>query len=107
MMTFLLFILVLFTIILMVLRFKQNRDVKFLLVSIVTFGIVVAFTSLLPMFRTVTLLYVTHLVLLIFSWGTLFWFLMKGKLYWWGLFLPTVTVILFIVIEAIVGAGGY
>jgi hypothetical protein len=101
-----LLILILLTIALMVIRFREARDVKSLLLSIVTFGVVVAFTSLLPMFRTVLILYFAHLVLVVFAWGALFWFLVRGKLYGWVVVSPIVSVVLLVVIEAVVGAGG-
>ena len=86
-------------------QYSRNKDVKKLLIALATFGIIISLGVVGNLTRQVFPLFITHIVLIIISWGTLIWYLIRDKYYWWIIFSPVVTIGLFLLLELLTGSG--
>ena len=96
---------ILVTLLLIFLKYKRDKNVKKLLISLATFGMILSLAVLSNLTRQVMPLFLAHIVLLIFSWLALIWYVFKEKYYWWILFSPLVTLALFLLLEFVTGSG--
>ena len=55
--------------------------------------------------RQIIPLFMTHIILIIVSWGGLIVYLVRDKYYWWIIFSPVVTIGLFLLLELLTGSG--
>ena len=85
--------------------YSRNKDLKKLLIGLVTFGVIISLAVLGNLTRQVMPIFMTHIVLIILSWGGLLVYLVRDKYYWWIIFSPVITIGLFLVLEFLTGSG--
>jgi len=86
-------------------QYSRTKNVKKLLIALATFGIIISLGVLGNLTRQVFPLFITHIILIIIAWGTLIWYLIRDKYYWWIIFSPVVTIGLFLLLELLTGSG--
>ncbi|CAA6817239.1 MAG: Unknown protein [uncultured Sulfurovum sp.] len=96
---------VLVTLVIVFFQFSRNKDLKKLLLSLATFGLVVALAIIGNLTRPVIAIYIAHMILVLGAWGGLMVYVFKGKYYWWLIFSPVVTIGLFLLLELLTGSG--
>ncbi|MEA2048403.1 MAG: hypothetical protein U9O64_08175 [Campylobacterota bacterium] len=96
--SFILFIIILF-------QYMRTKDLKKLLISLGTSGIIMVLFVLGNMTKTVFLLFLLHKLLMIASLGALFLYIKNSTYYWWIIFSPLVSIILAIVLEYFIGSA--
>ncbi|MDQ7046257.1 MAG: hypothetical protein Q9M39_00990 [Sulfurovum sp.] len=101
----LIILVILATLAILFFQYRRNKDLKKLLIGLATFGVVISLAVLGNMTRQVMPIFMTHIVLIIFSWGGLMLYLLRDKYYWWIIFSPAVTIGLFLLLELLTGSG--
>ncbi len=86
-------------------QYTRNRNLKKLFISLVTFGVIITLAVLGNLTRQVMPIYLTHLILILLSWGGLIVYLVKDRYYSWLIFSPIVTIGLFLLLEFFAGSG--
>lgn len=97
---------ILATLAMIAISFYRHHDWKKLLMSLVVFALLLTLAGLGNMVRSVVPLFIAHVVLIVIAWGTLWFYIARGKLYWPLIFSPIVTILLFILMEKVIGSGG-
>ena len=87
-------------------NFYRSRDWKKLLISLAAFAVVLTLAGLGNMVRSVIPLFIAHFVLIVIAWGALLFYIVRGRLYWPVLLSPAITILLFLLLERIVGSAG-
>lgn len=87
------------------LQYYRNREVKKLLISLGTFAAIVSLGVIGNLTRQVFPLFITHIILILISWGALILYLIRDRYYWWIIFSPLVTIGLFLLLELLTGSG--
>jgi len=87
------------------LHYSKTKNLKKLLISLGTFGVILGLAVAGAITRQVMPLFVAHLILLVFAWGGLFVYLLKDRYYWWVLFSPALTIGVFLLMELLTGSG--
>ncbi|MFT7879934.1 MAG: hypothetical protein ABXS91_06000 [Sulfurimonas sp.] len=87
------------------LYYIRTKNLKKLLISLGTFGGILALAVIGNITRQVIPLFIAHLILLVFAWGGLLFYLFKDRYYWWILFSPSVTIGLFLLLELLTGSS--
>jgi len=98
-------LIILVTLGLIVYKFKKNKNLKNLLISLATFGFIVAEFIMGGLTRPVMPIFMAHIILIIAAWGGLMMYVFKEKYYWWLVFSPLITIGLFLLLEFIGGSG--
>jgi len=98
-------LIILVTLGLIVYKFKKNKNLKNLLISLATFGFIVAESIMGGLTRPVMPIFMAHIILIIAAWGGLMMYVFKEKYYWWLVFSPLITIGLFLLLEFIGGSG--
>lgn len=98
-------LIILVTLGLIVYKFKKNKNLKNLLISLATFGFIVAESIMGGLTRPVIPIFMAHIILIIAAWGGLMMYVFKEKYYWWLVFSPLITIGLFLLLEFIGGSG--
>ena len=98
-------LIILVTLGLIVYKFKKNKNLKNLLISLATFGFIVAESIMGGLTRPVMPIFMAHIILIIAAWGGLMIYVFKEKYYWWLVFSPLITIGLFLLLEFIGGSG--
>ena len=86
-------------------QYSRNKDIKKLLISLGTFTAIISLGVVGNLTRQVFPLFISHIILIIISWGGLIWYLLRDKYYWWIIFSPVVTIGLFLLLELVTGSG--
>jgi len=86
-------------------KYSREKDIKKLLLSLATFGIIVSLAVVGNLTRPVIPIYIAHMILVIIAWGGLITYVFKNKYYWWLIFAPVVTIGLFLLLELLTGSG--
>ena len=86
-------------------QYRRNKNLKKLFIALMTFGIIISLAVLGNLTRQVMPIYLTHIILTLFSWGGLIVYLVRDKYYWWMIFSPAVTIGLFLLLEFFMGSG--
>ena len=86
-------------------QYSRNKDIKKLLISLGTFAAIISLGVIGNLTRQVFPLFISHIILIIISWGGLIWYLIRDKYYWWVIFSPLVTIGLFLLLELVTGSG--
>ena len=86
-------------------QFTRSKDLKKLLISLSTFGMIITLAVVGNLTRPVIPIYIAHVMLVIFAWGGLMIYVFKDKYYWWVLFSPVLTIGLFLLLELLTGSG--
>jgi len=98
-------LIILVTLGLIVYKFKKNKNLKNLLISLATFGFIVAESIMGGLTRPVMPIFMAHIILIIAAWGGLMIYVFKEKYYWWLVFSPMITIGLFLLLEFVGGSG--
>ena len=85
--------------------YSKTKDIKKLLLSLGTFTIILSLGVVGNMTRPVLPLYLSHILLILVSWGALIVYIVRDRYYWWIIFSPAVTIVLFLLLEFISGSG--
>jgi len=101
----LLIIIILITLGAIFFQYSRNKDIKKLLISLGTFAAIISLGVVGNLTRQVSPLFISHIILIIISWGTLIVYLIRDKYYWWLIFSPLVTIGLFLLLELLTGSG--
>ena len=88
------------------LDFYRHRDWKKLLITLGVFAVILTLAGLGNMLRTVMPLFIAHFVLIVTAWGALLFYIFRDKLYWQVILAPAVTILLFLLLERVIGSGG-
>jgi len=86
-------------------NFYRTKGWKKLSISLAIFTVVLVFVGLSPMVRTVVPIFIAHLILIVVAWSGVLYYIIRGKLYLQVILAPVVTIILFLVLERVVGSG--
>jgi len=84
--------------------YSRKKDLKKLLFSLATFGMIVSLAVVGNLTRSVLPIYITHMILVILAWGGLVIYIFSRKYYWWLIFSPVVTIGLFLLLEYLEGS---
>lgn len=87
------------------LHYTRTKNLKKLLISLGTFGVILGMAVAGNITRQIMPLFFAHLILLLFAWGGLFVYLVKDRYYWWALFSPALTIGVFLLMELLTGSG--
>jgi len=87
------------------LQYSRNKDIKKLLISLGTFAAIISLGVVGNLTRQVFPLFISHIILIIISWGKLIVYLIRDRYYWWVIFSPLVTIGLFLLLELLTGSG--
>jgi len=85
--------------------YKRNKDLKKLLISLVTLAGIITLAVVGNVTRPVMPIFMAHSMLIIVSWGGLVYYIFKEKYHCWIIFSPVVTIALFLVLEFLAGSG--
>ena len=85
--------------------YSRNKDLKKLVIGLLTFGAIISLAVLGNLTRQVMPIFMTHIVLIILSWGGLLVYVVRDKYYWWIIFSPVITIGLFLMLEFLTGSG--
>ena len=97
---------ILLTLALIALMFRRNRDWKKLFISLGVFTLILTLSGLGAMTRTVIPLFIAHFILIVIAWGSLIYYIFRDKLYWYIIAAPLATILLFVLLEKLIGSGG-
>jgi len=86
-------------------KYSREKNIKKLLLSLATFGIIISLAVVGNLTRPVIPIYIAHMILVILAWGGLLTYVLKNKYYWWLIFAPVVTIGLFLLLELLTGSG--
>ena len=86
-------------------QYSRNKDLKKLFIALATFTAIISLGVVGNLTRQVFPLFISHIILIIISWGGLIWYLIRDKYYWWVIFSPLVTIGLFLLLELVTGSG--
>ena len=86
-------------------QYSKNKDLKKLLISLVTFAVIISLAVVGNLTRQVFPIFIAHIILIIIAWGGLLVYMFKDRYYWWVLFSPMVTIGLFLLLELLTGSG--
>ena len=85
--------------------YNRNKDIKKLLISLITFAAIIALAVLGNVTRPVMPIFMAHSMFILVAWGGLIYYLIKERYYYWIIFSPVVTLVLFLVLELLVGSS--
>ncbi len=95
------------TIALIYYRYRQEKNLKKILISLGTFAVIVALGVVGNITRAIVPLFIAHEILIIIAWGALFFYLFKNR-YCIGCFLaPLATIVLFFILAFLGGSSDY
>ncbi len=98
------FLLILATTVLLIVRYRIERDIKFLLSSLAIFAFLIACAALTPMLRPILPLFYAHGVALFIGWGGLLYFLLRKRFVIWLTAAPLATLGLFLILSIVEGS---
>ena len=88
------------------LDFYRRQNWKKLLLSLGTLALILTLAGMGNMVRTVIPIFIAHFILIVIAWAALLFYIFKEKLYWQLVLSPVVTLLLFVLLERVVGSGG-
>jgi len=86
-------------------QYNRNKDFKKLIISLITFAVIIALSVVGNVTRPVMPIFLAHIILIIASWVGLVLYLIRERYYWWLIFSPVVTIVLFLLLELVAGSG--
>ena len=90
---------------LIIYKFKKDKNLNKLLITLATFAAIISLAVVGNLTRPIMPLFLTHALLIIVAWGGGLVYVFKEKYYWWIIFSPVVTIGLFLLLEFIGGSG--
>ena len=94
------------TIAIMTINFRRNKDIEKLFISLAIFILISIFVGLGNMTRSIIPLFIAHFVLVAISWGGLIVYTIRDKLYLKIIFLPILTLLLYVILVELIGSNG-
>lgn len=85
--------------------YLRTKNRKKLFTSLGILALLVAFTGAGVLLRVMPPLFYIHFFLIIFAWGGLVVYMIRDKFYWWSIFAPFASILLFLILEEIMGSG--
>ena len=85
-------------------KYRRDKNLKKLLISLITFVSIVSLAIMGNLTRPVMPLFIVHEILIIIAWGALFMYIFKQKYCWWWFSSPLVTIGLFLLLEFLEGS---
>ena len=89
------------------LQYKRNKNVKKTVIALGTFGFILSLAVMGNLTRQVIPLFIAHIILIVGAWGGLFVYLIRDRYYWWLIFSPVVTLVLFLILDYFVGSSDH
>ncbi len=86
-------------------QYNKNKNLKKLFIALGSFAMIISLAVVGNVTRPVIPIFMAHLILVIMAWGGLMIFLVKERYYWWVIFSPVLTIVLFLLLEALTGSG--
>ena len=87
-------------------KYKKEKNLKKLLISLATFGVIIALAVIGNLTRAVMPIFIAHEILILIAWGALvFMYVLKDKYCWWWFVSPVGTIVLFLLLEFIGGSA--
>jgi hypothetical protein len=86
-------------------QYSRNKDLKKLLIALITFAVIITLSVVGNVTRPIMPIFLAHIMLIIASWVGLVLYLMRERYYWWLIFSPVVTIVLFLLLELVAGSG--
>jgi len=96
---------ILITLVIIFLKYKRDKELKKLFISLGTFILLISLGFMGNITRQVIPLFLAHIILLIGAWGGLLLYVIRDRYYWWLVFSPIITIGLFILLELLTGSG--
>jgi len=96
---------ILITLGLIAFNFYRHRGWKKLSISLAIFATLLTLAGLGAMVRTIVPLFIAHLILIVIAWGGVLYYIFRGKLYLQVILSPIVTIVLFLIMERVIGSG--
>ena len=87
------------------LSYRRNRDFKKLFIATGSLILLISLGVMGNITRQIIPLFLAHILLVVFAWGGLLFYLLRNKYYWWVIFSPFVTIILFLILEFLTGSA--
>ena len=87
--------------------FYRSRNWKKLFISLGLFTLILTLAGLGNMTRSIVPLFIAHFILILSAWGALILYILRDKIYWQVIVSPFVTIIIFLILERLIGSGGY
>jgi len=88
-----------------VLAYMRSKDHHKLFISLGLLLLLVAFSGVSILLRSMPPLFYLHMALIVFAWGGLIFYMIRDKLYWWSHVAPLGTLLLYLLLEEIMGSG--
>ena len=88
-------------------QYSRNKDLKKLFIALITFAVIIALSVVGNVTRPVMPIFLAHMMLIIASWVGLVVYLVRERYYWWLIFSPVVTIVLFLLLETVAGSGSH
>jgi len=96
---------ILITLVVILLKYKQDKNLKKLFISLGTFTFLILLGISGNITRQIIPLFLLHIVLLIGAWSGLLVYIFRAKYYWQVIFTPVVTIVLFLILELLTGSA--
>lgn len=81
-----------------VLFYKRDRDITKLFISAALLGGIISTAIVGNMMRSIAPLFLTHIVAVIFAYGGLIIYILRGRAYWYIWILPILTILLYLLL---------
>ena len=94
------------TIAIITINFRKNKDIEKLSISLGIFILISIFVGLGNMTRSIIPLFIAHFVFVTISWGGLIVYIIRDKLYLKIIFLPILTLFLYVILVELIGSNG-
>jgi hypothetical protein len=96
---------ILATLVIIIYKYTKDKNLKKLLISLATFGAIIAFAIMGNLTRPIMPIFLAHMLLILSAWGAALIYVFKEKYYWWIIFAPSLTIGLFLALEFIGGSA--
>ena len=88
-------------------QYKRDKKLKKTLISLGTFGALIALAVVGNLTRPVVAIYIAHIILILIAWGGLWIYVVRSRYYWWVIFSPVITIILFLMLDYFIGSSDH
>ena len=89
------------------LEYRRNKHLKKTLIALATFGGIVSLAVMGNLTRPVVPIYIAHMILVIVAWGGLWMYVLRSRYYWWVIFSPVLTIVLFLILDYFIGSSDH
>lgn len=89
------------------LQYKRSKNLKKTWIALASFGGIVSLAVMGNLTRPVVPIYITHMILVIVAWGGLWMYIIRSRYYWWAIFSPVLTIVLFLILDYFIGSSDH